>query len=73
MADAPKPDEVASSEPKLAATETELATNPAHGDAAKEEAAPVTVCSLFHLRFLVSISVLMVSSSSPSKADNNRL
>jgi len=40
MADAPKPDEVASSEPKLAATETELATNPVHGDAAKEEPAP---------------------------------
>jgi hypothetical protein len=48
MADSsdPKPDLVASSEPKLAATETELATNPVHGDAAKEEAAPPTVCIL---------------------------
>jgi len=45
MADAsidPKPDAVASSEPKLATTETELATNPAHGDATKEETAPTS-------------------------------
>jgi Ran-binding protein 1 len=35
----------ASSEPKLAPTETELATNPVHGDA-KEEAAPAAVCTL---------------------------
>ena len=46
MADAstdPKPDPVASSEPKLAVTETELATNPLHGDS-KEGAAPAAVC-----------------------------
>ena len=46
MADAPKPDEVASSEPKLAPTETELAPNPAQGDATKDEAAPAAVCTL---------------------------
>lgn len=47
----------ASSEPKLAATETELATNPAHGDAAKEEAAPAAVCrpSLRRLCFTADI------------------
>jgi hypothetical protein len=60
MADFPKPNEVASSEPKLAATETELATNPVHGDAAKEEA-PATVCILSPLRILKALRLLMVS------------
>jgi len=45
MADATetKPDLTASSEPKLAVKETELATNPKEGDAAKEETP--AVCS----------------------------
>lgn len=37
MAEEPKVDPVAGSEPKLAKTETELATNPQHGESAKEE------------------------------------
>jgi hypothetical protein len=47
MADAgnPKPELVASSEPKLEPKETELATNPKDGEAAKEEHAPVCVSS----------------------------
>ena len=60
MADAPKPDEVASSEPKLATTETELATNPVHGDA-KEEDAPSAVCITYSLSILISFQLLMLS------------
>jgi len=48
MADATetKLDLTASSEPKLAVKETELATNPKEGDAAKEEAPAVCSHSL---------------------------
>ncbi len=35
----------ASSEPHLAGTETELATNPVHGVSAEEEKAPAVVCA----------------------------
>jgi hypothetical protein len=42
MADAPKPDEVASSEPKLAATET-IQGDADKEETAKEEAAPAAV------------------------------
>jgi hypothetical protein len=41
----PKPEPVASSEPKLQPQETELATKPKDGEAAKENAAPVCIHS----------------------------
>lgn len=56
----PKPDAVASSEPELAATETEPATNPVHGETAKEEAAPGAVCVVFPSELLIKIKNLMV-------------
>lgn len=60
----------ASSEPKLAPTETELATNPAHGDAAKEEAAPAAVC-VFPCRGSATLQIPDDSPLSHSNADNN--
>jgi hypothetical protein len=46
----------ASSEPKLATTETELATNPVHGEANKEETAPASVC-IFTYETLVTAEI----------------
>jgi len=58
-------DLTASSEPKLEKKETELATNPLHGEGAEKKDAPAAVCTLLLFVRLWALAAMLFQTFTP--------